>query len=1007
MSPLPASESEPAEQPGYQLVHIQGELWALGKGTAPNLFYDRSQNVWESEGEGLPRDLGANPLVVSQDGMPPVVALARDGSQAPLYLSETDWSDLPALPEFTAESATIQDGHVYVSGTSPSGARQVMALKLESPSDGWKQLPAPAAAYIVFDRSSVLVAPTTSDSLQKARIDLAPLLPGLGVANVGLGQANLGRLQELAGLLLDGLASEPTLKAAAVKDVLDVLMTLKQQNALNQGLRERADAVFLERDLTPESASLLGEEWYGRWETTGEWLSTVDPPRVDSLRDRAVLHQPMRRSDLLHLLAASRVLADPIPLLESLPVALIAPKDARLLDAELTRGLARSIDALLRAPTQSLTQVQSILERAKRLSSDDARTAFIHLQVRRLLILGKPSAEALSALRSYLAEVPPSSEAELRLAVAWFQREGGGIAARELRALAALTDSDGARTPGERAVLESLDWRRLSPGARAHLPTLTRGVTRPEDLAGGEASSGLGEYKVDGTGPLAVWAAENRRSSEERVVHVGITPTINAGPDGLKTDTVHVTGTTVLPSAEGQEPFPTPGALVTADGFDQVQALWTANHVLERLAKVGVDVSQLLRGAPNGGKVRIKVNDYADDNAFYSSAQNVLSFGTANESWHLASDSDIVAHEMGHYVLDHLNPNLNGQDGEGPAIHEGFADALAAMLFADPELAEDWGRTDDPEGALRSSKNRLKLSEVSPECHDRGQVYAGFLWSTWERLGELIQDEAQAHDWMIGILATHPLFYVSSTVTSADFVAAMMNGAAAFLDRRVPGPTIEALQAAMKAEAVARDLVDPTWTLPAGAGMAAAPALARALRQDVGVFAPLDAKELLSRIEGYRPRPDVTHEIIGEQVVNRLRKFTVQAKAVDGASGRVYPIEDGFVTATYDGSRLVELGGRGRFLPSAFDFTEPPFGAAEATSRAKDYARTLFQARATSAKVGSYVLNHLDRIFGAPTVRVEDVVSRGLRARKVITEAGEFIVGSDGAIEASRVGHHD
>lgn len=46
--------------------------------------------------------------------------------------------------------------------------------------------------------------------------------------------------------------------------------------------------------------------------------------------------------------------------------------------------------------------------------------------------------------------------------MAWFAKHGG-VSTTELRALTALTDSDGVRTEGEQRVLESLDWRTLVP----------------------------------------------------------------------------------------------------------------------------------------------------------------------------------------------------------------------------------------------------------------------------------------------------------------------------------------------------------------------------------------------------------------------------------------------------------------------------------------------------------------------------------------------------------------
>ena len=73
----------------------------------------------------------------------------------------------------------------------------------------------------------------------------------------------------------------------------------------------------------------------------------------------------------------------------------------------------------------------------------------------------------------------------------------------------------------------------------------------------------------------------------------------------------------------------------------------------------------------NNGLLRIMANSTEMLNAYFHPAENVLVFGTSNGAWHLASDMDIVAHELGHKVLNCINPGTGSFEMIEPFLPPG------------------------------------------------------------------------------------------------------------------------------------------------------------------------------------------------------------------------------------------------------------------------------------------------------------------------------------------------
>lgn len=304
-------------------------------------------------------------------------------------------------------------------------------------------------------------------------------------------------------------------------------------------------------------------------------------------------------------------------------------------------------------------------------------------------------------------------------------------------------------------------------------------------------------------GPVARrWTHENRISSDGNAMDV-ILEGLPEGARELFGKLAKVDGMMRLGGIFNYEPF-LPGKKVTQDGFDQTQ-LYSSLHDLQiYLLKLGVDTQGIL--ASRDGKphpIAAHANATPDLNAWYSPQEDDLTFGTNNDKWHLASDSDVSIHEAGHLILDHINQTLGiwwdddkkkiiideqtsteWTRGEGGAIHEGFGDALAALLYNDAEMSEDFvpniGRPGNKNDGLRIVDNNLTLDEVGTEVHDRGQVYAGFFWS----IKKVLQDpnglfklsERDAADLTLKILFNHAANYNTSRPSPKDFVQAVLFG---------------------------------------------------------------------------------------------------------------------------------------------------------------------------------------------------------------------------------------
>lgn len=324
---------------------------------------------------------------------------------------------------------------------------------------------------------------------------------------------------------------------------------------------------------------------------------------------------------------------------------------------------------------------------------------------------------------------------------------------------------------------------------------------------------------IEGSLPVGIiWRKENRVSSDEETMEVSIK---NLLPDDagklleLFGKLVKVDGTTKLNGVFNCGPFQE-GNKLTTDCFDQVQLYSSLSDVQEYLGGLGIDVPGILSKQHDGRPHPIvaHANAVSDLNAWYDSESDDLTFGTGNGKWHLASDSDISIHESGHMMLDHINSRLgNWWSGEGRAIHEGFGDSLSALRYEDPEMSEDFAAyekgTDNKTDGLRTAKNDLALKDVSTEEHDRGQVYAGFIWSVKERLEGLGMTSREAADITLKLMFAHAFQYKTVKPKPGDFVDAVIAGAESLAAEQRMTIDLETLKTIITEEAKRRGFLDP------------------------------------------------------------------------------------------------------------------------------------------------------------------------------------------------------
>jgi hypothetical protein len=121
------------------------------------------------------------------------------------------------------------------------------------------------------------------------------------------------------------------------------------------------------------------------------------------------------------------------------------------------------------------------------------------------------------------------------------------------------------------------------------------------------------------------------------------------------------------------------------------------------------------------------------DNSFFSPGSNGLYFG--NGGIPDAEDAQIILHEFGHAIVNSIAAILGSPDSMSGAMHEGFADYLAATWFNNPNVASWDSLAYSDKGYLRTLNNKMTFPEnMNGSCHNDGQIWGGALWDLRSKL---------------------------------------------------------------------------------------------------------------------------------------------------------------------------------------------------------------------------------------------------------------------------------
>ena len=138
------------------------------------------------------------------------------------------------------------------------------------------------------------------------------------------------------------------------------------------------------------------------------------------------------------------------------------------------------------------------------------------------------------------------------------------------------------------------------------------------------------------------------------------------------------------------------------------------------------------------------------DNAFYSRDDNFSStgyvlFGCGNELNNLGLDADVITHEYGHAVLDHIQPELYEviEHNYSGAIHESVGDTMASYFGTNGVIGE-WGLTSrfgsgdysrNMDNTRKYPDDVYEPSYGVSEVHYTGEILNGVYWNIKDAVG--------------------------------------------------------------------------------------------------------------------------------------------------------------------------------------------------------------------------------------------------------------------------------
>ncbi|MCP4401997.1 MAG: hypothetical protein GY801_32445 [bacterium] len=231
-------------------------------------------------------------------------------------------------------------------------------------------------------------------------------------------------------------------------------------------------------------------------------------------------------------------------------------------------------------------------------------------------------------------------------------------------------------------------------------------------------------------------------------VHTGIHP----GPSDSQ---IAITGLpTVNADANGDFLFD-PSSL---EAFDAVHTYTVVRQVLTMYQRVlGEKMEWQWNTSNNTDPISVFPHAGETANAFYSRPQRALKFfffrppgsGQNAPMVFTCRSLDIVSHEVGHAILDALQPGWwsSSNPPQTDGLHESFGDLTSIFLVLSQldqvefiiaetkadlhqknilaAVAEEFGEALGRSAGLRNADNNLTLSKVSNEVHDISKVFTG------------------------------------------------------------------------------------------------------------------------------------------------------------------------------------------------------------------------------------------------------------------------------------------
>jgi hypothetical protein len=185
----------------------------------------------------------------------------------------------------------------------------------------------------------------------------------------------------------------------------------------------------------------------------------------------------------------------------------------------------------------------------------------------------------------------------------------------------------------------------------------------------------------------------------------------------------------------------------TSEGFEEISLFTNANRALEWLETMGYK---------NFGTTPIRIQVHAEfqgdtNNALYQPGANYdviyVGDGDGTVLQNLATDADVVGHELGHHVVYHTVTEIAG---ESLVLHEGLADYFNFARTGNACLGESicpdtaYGNKICfvPKTCLRTGDNALKYgaADLPREAHQKSQFISGMLWDLYMKDGIALED---------------------------------------------------------------------------------------------------------------------------------------------------------------------------------------------------------------------------------------------------------------------------